>query len=155
MAVMGLLFPATQASLPKGVDLRRRDRAGEGALGMGAVVGLVYTAGGLMQLVGGWLADRYPLKPSYLSAFVLQVPVMALIASLGSLPLSALSIMPVILSAAALPAENILLPSYPPPRPPTLHSGASCGLAFSISTTPTTPAACCSAAAAGWPTAIR
>src|SRR3546814_1653976 len=74
MAVMGLLFHATQASLPKVFDLRLRDLAGEGALGIGALVALVYTAGGLMQLVGGWLADRYPLKPIYLSAFVLQVP---------------------------------------------------------------------------------
>src|SRR3546814_7950107 len=71
------------------------------------LVALVYTAGGLMQLVGGWLADRYPLKPIYLSAFVLQMPVMALIASIGSLPLIALSIMTVILGAAALPAENM------------------------------------------------
>src|SRR3546814_6868707 len=63
MAVMGLLFHATQASLPKVFDLRLRDLAGEGALGIGALVALVYTAGGLMQLVGGWLADRYPLKP--------------------------------------------------------------------------------------------
>src|SRR3546814_3379723 len=109
MAVRLLLFHATQASLPKVCDLRLRDLAGEGALGIGALVALVYTAGGLMQLVGGWLADRYPLKPIYLSAFVLQVPVMALIASIGSLPLIALSIMTVILSAAALPAENMLL----------------------------------------------
>src|SRR3546814_11221214 len=97
---------ATQASLSKVFDLRRRDLAGEGALGIGALVALVYTAGGLMQLVGGWLADRYPLKPIYLSAFVLQVPVMALIASIGSLPLIALSIMTVILSAAALPRSE-------------------------------------------------
>src|SRR3546814_15335732 len=76
-----------------------------------------------MQLVGGWLADRYPLKPIYLSAFVLQVPVMALIASIGSLPLIALSIMTVILSAAALPAENMLLARYTPSRHRSLAFG--------------------------------
>src|SRR3546814_17372732 len=111
---MGRLFHATQASLPKVFDLRLRDLAGEGALGIGALVALVYTAGGLMQLVGGWLADRYPLKPIYLSAFVLQVPVMALIASIGHLPLIALSILTVILSSAALPAENMLKTRYTP-----------------------------------------
>src|SRR3546814_18974636 len=63
MAVMGLLFHATQASLPKVFDLRLRDLAGEGARGIAALVALVYTAGGLLQLVGGWLADRYPLRP--------------------------------------------------------------------------------------------
>ena len=132
MAVMGLLFHATQASLPKVFDLRLRELAGEGALGIGALVALVYTAGGLMQLVGGWLADRYPLKPIYLGAFVLQVPVMALIASTGSLPLIGLSVMTVILSSAALPAENMLLARYTPSRHRSLAFGVKFVLAFSI-----------------------
>src|SRR3546814_15837843 len=91
MAVMGLLFHATQASLPKVFDLRLRDLAGEGALGLGALVALVYTAGGLLPLGGGWLADRYPLNPIYLNAFRLPVPVMALLPPLGSPPLIHLS----------------------------------------------------------------
>jgi MFS family permease len=132
MAVMGLMFHATQASLPKVFDLRLRDLAGEGALGIGALVALVYTAGGLMQLAGGWLADRFPLKPIYLGAFVLQVPVMALIASTGSLPLIGLSVMTVILSSAALPAENMLLARYTPSRHRSLAFGVKFVLAFSI-----------------------
>ena len=132
MAVMGLMFHATQASLPKVFDLRLRELAGEGALGIGALVALVYTAGGLMQLAGGWLADRFPLKPIYLGAFVLQVPVMALIASTGSLPLIGLSVMTVILSSAALPAENMLLARYTPSRHRSLAFGVKFVLAFSI-----------------------
>jgi len=132
MAVMGLMFHGTQASLPKVFDLRLRDIAGEGALGIGALVALVYTAGGLMQLAGGWLADRYPLKPIYLGAFVLQVPVMALIATTGNAALIALSIMTVILSSAALPAENMLLARYTPSRHRSLAFGVKFVLAFSI-----------------------
>ncbi|WP_340118105.1 MFS transporter [Pelagibius sp. 7325] len=132
MAVMGLMFHGTQASLPKVFDLRLRDIAGEGALGIGALVALVYTAGGLMQLAGGWLADRYPLKPIYLAAFVLQVPVMALIATTGNAALIALSIMTVILSSAALPAENMLLARYTPSRHRSLAFGVKFVLAFSI-----------------------
>jgi MFS family permease len=132
MAVMGLMFHGTQASLPKVFDLRLRDIAGEGALGIGALVALVYTAGGLMQLAGGWLADRYPLKPIYLGAFVLQVPVMALIATTGNASLIALSIMTVILSSAALPAENMLLARYTPSRHRSLAFGVKFVLAFSI-----------------------
>ncbi|GAB4374322.1 MAG: MFS transporter [Kiloniellaceae bacterium] len=132
MAVMGLMFHGTQASLPKVFDLRLRDIAGEGALGIGALVALVYTAGGLMQLAGGWLADRYPLKPIYLSAFVLQVPVMALIATTGNAALIALAVMTVILSSAALPAENMLLARYTPARHRSLAFGVKFVLAFSI-----------------------
>ena len=109
MLIMGLLFHATQASLPKMFDLRLRDLAGEGALGVGALVAVVYTAGGFMQLVGGWLADRFPLKPIYVVVFVLQIPVMLLLASAVSGPLLLLAVLTVVLSAAALPAENMLL----------------------------------------------
>ena len=132
MSVMGLMFHATQASLPKVFDLRLRDLAGEGAFGIGLLVAIVYTLGGLMQLVGGWLADRYPLKPIYLAAFVLQIPVMALIATAGSAPLVALAVLTVLLSSAALPAENMLLARYTPQRHRSLAYGVKFVLAFSI-----------------------
>lgn len=132
MAVMGLMFHATQASLPKVFDLRLRDIAGEGALGIGALVALVFTAGGMMQLVGGWLADRFPLKPIYLAAFVFQVPVMALIAVTGNPLLILLAISTVILSSAALPAENLLLARHTPTRHRSLAFGVKYVLAFAI-----------------------
>ncbi len=132
MMVMGLLFHATQASLPKVFDLRLRDLAGEGALGIGALVALVYTAGGFMQLVGGWLADRFPLKPVYLGAFVFQVPVMLLLAQAASAPLMALAVLTVVLSAVALPAENMLLARYTPQRHRGLAFGVKFVLAFAI-----------------------
>lgn len=132
MAVMGLLFHATQASLPKVFDLRLRDLAGEGALGIGALVALVYTAGGFMQLVGGWLADRFPLKPIYFCAFLFQVPVMLLLASVASTPLVTLAVLTVVLSAVALPAENMLLARYTPQRHRGLAFGVKFVLAFAI-----------------------
>jgi MFS family permease len=132
MAVMGLMFHATQASLPKVFDLRLRDLTGEGALGIGALVAMVYTAGGMMQLAGGWLADRFPLKPIYLAAFLFQVPVMALIATTGSPALIALAIFTVILSSAALPAENMLIARYTPLRHRSLAYGVKYVLAFAI-----------------------
>jgi MFS family permease len=85
-----------------------------------------------MQLAGGWLADRFPLKPIYLSAFVLQVPVMALLASAGSTPLVGLAVLTVLLSSAALPAENMLLARYTPRRHRSLAFGVKYLLAFSI-----------------------
>jgi MFS family permease len=132
MAVMGLMFHATQASLPKIFDLRLRDLAGEGALGIGLLVAVVYTAGGFMQLVGGWLADRFPLKPIYLSAFLFQVPVMVLLASAGATPLVMLAVLTVVLSAVALPAENMLLARYTPQRHRGLAFGVKFVLAFAI-----------------------
>jgi FSR family fosmidomycin resistance protein-like MFS transporter len=44
-----------------------------------------------MQLVGGHLADRFPLRPVYIGALLIQVPALWLAASLGGLPLLTVS----------------------------------------------------------------
>ncbi len=99
MLAMGIIFQATQAAMPKVFDLRMRDLVGEGTFGVGALVALVYLAGGVMQLTGGYLADRYALKPIYLFSWVLQVPVLVGIGLLSGLPLLVLAAMTVLLGA--------------------------------------------------------
>jgi len=126
MAAMGIVFQASQAAIPKVFDLRLRDIAGEGTFGIGLMVALVYTVGGVMQLVGGHLADRYPLKPIYVGAFLFQVPVLAGVAAFSGLPLMALAAATVLLTTAALPAENMLLARFTPQR----HHGLAYGLKF-------------------------
>ncbi len=130
MLIMGILFQATQVSVPKVFDLRLRDIAGEGALGIGAIVALVYTVGSVTQLVGGVMADRFPLKPLYAGCFLLQVPVLAGIAIFGGLPLVALVAVTVFLTAAPLPAENMLLARFTPQRHHSLAYGVKFVLAF-------------------------
>jgi len=126
MAIMGIVFQASQAAIPKMFDLRLRDLAGDGTFGIGLIVALVYTVGGITQVVGGHLADRYPLKPIYLGSFVLQVPVLVGIAALGGVPLIGLTALMVLLTSAALPAENLLLARYTPQR----HHGLAYGVKF-------------------------
>jgi MFS family permease len=130
MLIMGILFQATQVSVPKVFDLRLRDIAGEGALGIGAIVALVYTVGSLTQLVGGFMADRFPLKPLYAGCFLLQIPVLVGIAVFGGLPLVALVAATVFLTTAPLPAENMLLARFTPQRHHSLAYGVKFVLAF-------------------------
>ena len=130
MLIMGILFQSTQVSVPKVFDLRLRDIAGEGALGIGAIVAAVYTVGSLTQVAGGFLADRYPLKPLYVGCFLLQVPVLAGIALFGGLPLVALVAATVFLTTAPLPAENMLLARFTPQRHHSLAYGVKFVLAF-------------------------
>jgi MFS family permease len=130
MLVMGLIFQATQAAMPKMFDLRLRDIAGEGVLGIGAIVAGVYLLGGGMQMAGGYLADRYPLKPIYLAALLFQVPALAAVAALTGLPLIAVAVLTVLLSTAALPAENMLLARFTPERHRSLAFGVKFVLAF-------------------------
>ena len=126
MVALGIVFQATQAAVPKVFDLRLRDIAGEGTFGIGLIVAGVYTAGSLMQLIGGYMADKYPLKPIYVGAFLFQVPVLAGVAALGGAPLIGLAMAVVVLTSAPLPAENMLLARYTPAR----HHGLAYGVKF-------------------------
>ena len=130
MFCMGLIFQGMQTVMPKLFDLRLRDLVGEGALGIGALVAAVFVIGGVMQIIGGHLADRYPLKPIYLASWALQVPVLLGIASFGGLPLVVVAIGIVLLTAAPLPAENMLLARYTPARHQSLAFGVKFVLSF-------------------------
>lgn len=130
MVVMGLVFQATQTALPKILDLRIRSITGEGAFGIGAIVACVYLVGGAMQIVGGHLADRVPLKPLYLLGFALQVPVLTLFAVSNGAPLLGFAVLAVILTSATLPAENLLLSRYTPAAHQSLAFGVKFVLAF-------------------------
>jgi MFS family permease len=116
--------------VPKVFDLRLRDIVGEGALGIGAIVAAVYAVGSVTQLVGGFMADRYPLKPLYVGCFLFQVPVLAGIALFGGLPLVTLVAATVFLTTAPLPAENMLLARFTPQRHHSLAYGVKFVLAF-------------------------
>jgi len=130
MFLMGLIFQSTQAALPKTFDLRLSDLAGAGTFGIGAILAGVYAVGGLMQVLGGHLADRLPLKLVYLAGFALQVPVLLLVGWLGGPALIALAMATVILASGTLPAENMMLARYTPQHRRSLAFGLKFVLAF-------------------------
>ncbi len=130
MFCMGLIFQGTQAALPKVFDLRLRDIAGEGVFGIGAILAGVYIAGGITQIAGGYMADKYPLKPIYVGVYLFQVPVLAALAAFSGLPLIGMAALIVLLSTAGLPAENMLLARYTPARHHSLAFGIKFVLAF-------------------------
>jgi MFS family permease len=136
MACMGLIFQATQASLPKLFELRLGASLsglfGDGASGPAVMVALVYAIGSVVQLIGGHLADRYPLKPIYLGSFLVQALVVVLVAHTGSFVLVLLASLSAALSTGALPAENMLLARYSPAKHRALAFGAKYVLAFGM-----------------------
>ncbi len=126
MFCLGLIYQASQTALPKVFDVRLGALVGEGALGVGLLVSVVYAVAALMQLVGGHLADRCPLRPLYFSSFLVQVPVLAAVAVASGLPLVLAATLSVLLSTGALSAENMLLARYSPRR----HQGLIFGIKF-------------------------
>ncbi|MQX36500.1 MFS transporter [Roseospira navarrensis] len=133
MLVGGLIYQATQASMPKVFDERLGGLLGEGASGVGLGVMIVYGVAGLFQIVTGHLADRFPLKTVYVSMYVLQVPVLAMAATAVGLPLLLVMLMMVSFNIGALPAENSLLARYTPPSWRSTAYGLKFVLAFGIS----------------------
>ncbi len=125
----GLIFHSTQTSLPKLFELQSDGLAGEGALGVGLLVAIVYGVAGLMQVLGGHLADRLPLKPVYIGSIAIQIPTLWLASRLGGLPLLLVVTTMVMAGASALPAENLLLARYTPEK----HHGLAFGLKFALS----------------------
>lgn len=130
MFLAGMIFYSTQTALPKLFELRHHGLAGAGTLGIGLLVAAVYTVAGFTQLLGGELADRYPLKYVYVGAILLEIPLLALAATLGGVPLLIVAILMVSANAGALPAENMLLAQYAPPHRHGLAFGAKFVLAF-------------------------
>jgi len=133
MLVGGIIYQATQASMPKVFEERLGGLLGDGASGVGLVIMIVYGIAGLFQIVTGHLADRFPLKTVYVSMYLLQVPVLALAATAVGLPLLLIMLMMVSFNIGALPAENSLLARYTPPAWRSTAYGLKFVLAFGIS----------------------
>jgi len=129
MFLAGLIYHTTQTSLPKFFLERREGLVGEGAFGVGVLVAIVYGASGALQVLGGHLADRLPLKLVYVGAIFAQVPALWLASRLGGLALVVVATAMVMANVSALPAENLLLARYTPEH----RHGLVFGLKFVLS----------------------
>lgn len=137
----GLIYHGTQNALPKLFEVRVIDlfipwvtaNLGQwaggllgGASGVGVLVAAAYTVGGAMQLVGGLLADRYPLKNIYVTAWMFEMVLLAALAEVGGLGFIGIAMLAVMMNLAQLPAENMLLARFTPER----HHGLAFGVKF-------------------------
>ncbi len=126
MFCLGLVYNTMQAGLPKLFE--------EGLVGLldgdlaavGGMVAAVYIVGAVMQLAGGYLADRYSLKSVYLLCWALQVPVLVLIALSGNIILFTAAMFITVLNNASLPAENMMLARFTPQT----HHGVAFGVKY-------------------------
>ena len=96
---------------------------------IGTIVGTVYAVGAAMQLVGGFLADRFSLKTTYVALWIFQTPLLLMVAEFNGLPLALTAAALTMAGTAILPTENLMLSKFAPPK----HQGVTFGVKFVVS----------------------
>lgn len=132
MLCAGLIFQAMSSALPKVFAARLPQLTGGTALAAGGLVSLVYLFAAAAQLLGGYLADRYSARSVYIWAYVVQMPLLFIAASLMGLPLFFAVSLAVFLNTTAVPVENVLLAHYSPSRWRGTAFGAKFVLALGV-----------------------
>lgn len=130
MFIGGVIYHVMQTALPKLFTEQLSGVLGNGAMGVGAVFAFVFILGGIMQIVGGILADRFPLKLVYVSCWFLQILVMSGLAASAGFGIVGFAALAVMVNVAALPAENMMLAHYTPAKQHGLAFGIKFVLAF-------------------------
>jgi len=130
MSCSGIIYSAVQPALPKAFALDFSDSGG--IMGVSALVALVYTVSGLMQLFGGWLADVFAARRVYLFTYVLQLPILFLAGMVSGSPLVVVAMVMLSLNASSLPAENVLIARYTPPHRRALIYGLKFVVAIGV-----------------------
>ena len=128
----GVIFQGLQYALPKALDEKQASLFGDGLFGLGAAYTVIFFVAGTLQYIGGHLADRYPPRMVYILAHAVQIPLLALVAALTSLPMIMAAILSVTLAVGVFPAENVLFIRYTPERHRSLAFGVRFVIAFGV-----------------------
>jgi MFS family permease len=129
----GLVGQMVMVALPKLFEDGLPALSGNGVLGVGFWVSMVYAVSASVQLAGGWLIDRYPSKPVYILAWAVQVPLFWIAATAVNLPLFFAMLAAQAAGTFSGPAENLLLARYTPGRWRATAYGAKFVLALGVS----------------------
>ena len=132
IACGGFVFQVLQTSLPKVIDIRLSSFLNLGATKIGFIVSSIYVISGLMNYVGGILADRYSVKLIYAIGILIQGLLLLFFADMTSTFLILLALVIVAFNSSILPAENILLARFAPAQYQSLVYGIKFILSFSI-----------------------
>ena len=132
MACSGFVYAGLTNTMPKMFEMGLGDGLTTSYTQIGLMVGIVSGAASASGILGGWLADRFSARSIYLVFWMLQVPLLFVIASMAgaSLLLAALLVLSFNLSFTA--AENMLVAQYTPARWRSLAYGAKFVLALGV-----------------------
>ena len=132
VSITGIIFQSMQTVMPKLFAARLADYLDDSVFGVGFAVFAVYGVSAFAQLLGGVLSDRVPLKLVYLMTWIVQAPLLWLMAQIGGAPAVLFALILVSSNTASLPAENLLLAHFTPAKHHGLAFGVKFVLAFGL-----------------------
>lgn len=112
----GMVFQALTVGLPKILDHRVAFLEGGGAFGVGVAVTAIMLIGGAAQLLGGYLADRFPLKMLFFAVYGMMAPALLLASLAADGALIVLLILAVAITVGNQPVSDSLFARYVPPK---------------------------------------
>jgi MFS transporter, FSR family, fosmidomycin resistance protein len=116
MLCAGLIWHALTVVMPKLFEQRLTELTDGNTVAVGALVTLVFAFSAATQLLGGWAADRFPLKWAYVISWAVQIPLLLGLAYASELPLLVTMILVFCVVVISTPVENTLLARYTPGR---------------------------------------
>ncbi len=132
IACMAFVFQVLQTSLPKVIDIRLSESLNLDPSTIGLSVSAIYIVSGMMNYVGGYLADKYSEKLIYVIGILLQSILLFLLANISTYIFIIFALMTVASNSSILPAENILLARFSPVKYQSLVYGIKFIVSFAI-----------------------
>ena len=126
---MGFIFQILQTSIPKVIDIRLSESLNLNTTKIGIAVSSIYIISGLMNYIGGILADKYSEKIVYVCGILGQAVLLIVVALTSNYFLIMFALMTVAFNSSILPAENVLLAKFSPEK----YQGLVYGIKFIVS----------------------
>lgn len=115
----GMIFHSTAVAMPKmfegGASAFADSLFGTGGIRTGVFVTVIYLIGGGCQIAVGALADRFPKRTMFMAAYMIQIPVLALLGWLAGAPMVSIALLTVCLSLGFQSVEDLLVVRSVPP----------------------------------------
>ena len=133
MACSGFVYAGLTNTMPKLFEMGLGDGSAVSYTRIGLLVGIVSGAASVSGILGGWLADRFSARSIYLVFWMLQAPLLFVIASMAGAPLLVVALLALTFNLSFTAAENMLVAQYTPARWRSLAYGAKFVLALGVS----------------------
>ena len=132
MACAGLVYAGLTNTMPKMFEIGLGDGFATSYTQIGLLVGIVSGAASAAGILGGWLADRFSARSIYIVFWMLQVPLLFVIATTTGATLLLVALLTLSFNLSFTAAENMLVAQYTPTRWRSLAYGAKFVLALGV-----------------------